>query len=320
MAKSDKTNGDTKTKTDSEKGDGLAPGQQPKRMAKTDRDLMQTRNVDLPEEDPLTSDPEGKKPAFKSRGVHKDDAAVQLTSFSSLARKWMEFVIFGPMLMCNKVTETTLALMKWQQENPEKDKAMKAKKIRLPRNPAQEFLEHCHICTGSYNTADPLEDNLFGFKAVGIKKAFATAAYHLSVSVNKITVIRFLSIHGPYEGLIPLLHRDGTPVIPEMREDPTYVGKNKDLMPAYRPVFYDWSMVIQLRYFDHIHTPEELLDGFKKTGEFIGAASWTNERGGDFGGFSIDPDSIRLLPDDFTPENYRCDVKPPPPFKPPKIS
>jgi hypothetical protein len=299
----------------------LAPGQKPRRMAEKDRDLQQVRNVDLPEVDPLTSNPDGKKPTYKPRNVKKDDA-LKLLRFTQLTRKWIEFVIFGPMLLTNKVMATTLAFMEWQQRNPKLAKAMKDKKIRLPRNPEQEFLEHCHLCTGSYNLEDGPENNLCGFKAVGIKKSFATAAYHLSVSVDMISIMRFTSLHGPYEGLIPLLHRDGTPVIPEMRTDPTYVGsgKEKDLMPAYRPVFYDWSMRIQLRYFEHIHTPEEILDGFQKTGEFIGTAAWTNERGGDFGSFDIDRDSIRLLSDDFTPEQYRCNVMPPPPFVPPKIT
>jgi len=88
------------------------------------------------------------------------------------------------------------------------------KKIKKgARDIVGDYLDGLHICCGKYDK-DALSTNLFGFPSIGFKKAMASTAYATGLHKNKVDVLRFLFVNGPYDGLVPLMQE-----VPDKLED-----------------------------------------------------------------------------------------------------
>lgn len=269
----------------SKNGNGKVPGARTKRMATTNGALRNARKVDLPCDIAESSQPKDKEVAGKEIRIH------------DVKTTWTQVTLIGLSgLMTNKFTLADQDKIEEDHTSEERGNK-KTKRALPPRKPREEFLQHTHICQGAYDLKK-LDKNLYGFPAIGVKKALAQALFSLGLSSNKIDVIRFIFIHGAYDGLIPVLGADmKTPCIPEMRRDPVFLkdrmGKTVASL-AYRPVFQPWTMTLQIKHLPSIISTESLVNGLRLAGTFIGIGSWTNERSGPMGAFDVHTDIIDL--------------------------
>lgn len=276
------------TKTASKNGNGKA-----KRMATRDVDLRNPRNVDLPVDNPLSS-------RAPQEGVAK-------FSCENVETHWARFHIIGvsPGLLVNGFTPDALETMAAEQEGRAEKKS---KKALPPREPERECLQHTHICKGSYDLKTK-DKNLYGFDAVAFKKIIATLCYSLGLTGNsKIELMRYIFVNGPYRGQVPLLMPDGkTPSQYELLRGVGYVRDSKGVrktMLLYRPLFPVWTTSLDVRFVPRIFSLKSLTKSLSEAGMFCGIGAWTNERGGPYGLFRVDPD-IELLPDNYEPPCYR---------------
>lgn len=273
-------------------------GRPPKQMALKDHHLKNARKRDMPVDESV-------KESSKADGVVGKEIRIH-----SIKTIWTQLTLVGlGGLMTNKFTIEDQDKIEADQCSEERG-AKKTKRSMPPRQPKTEFLGHAHICRGAYDLKR-LDKNIYGFPAIGIKKALAQALYSLGLSGNKIDVIRFLFVHGPYDGLIPILGADKkSPCIPEMRRDPVYLkdrmGKTVASL-AYRPVFQPWTMKLEIKHLPSILSVESLVNGLKLAGTFIGVGSWTNERSGPMGAFDVDPE-VRDLGSKFQPVQHQVEV------------
>ena len=75
---------------------------------------------------------------------------------------------------------------------------------------------------------------------------------------------------------------------PQMREDVVTVGRGgTDL--RYRPIFQEWSSVLEVTYVTSALTRGSLLSLIDAGGMGIGVGEWRPEKNGDFGTYRIDP-------------------------------
>jgi len=75
---------------------------------------------------------------------------------------------------------------------------------------------------------------------------------------------------------------------PEMREDAVRVGQGGGDL-RYRPMFRDWSAVLEITYVTSMLTRDSLLS-IVDAGGSVGVGEWRPERNGDSGLYRIDPD------------------------------
>jgi len=286
-----KTNGAAKKRV------SRAPNGKPRRPAEKNRDLQNTRLTDMPA---------GIKHSSKTKEPTVDKASSKRLEIEDIEVRKLQLTFIGPHAMTNRFSEADLDKIEKDQTSEVRTKKTKAE--LPPRKPIEEFLHHCHICEGKYMMSwHEKGKNTYGFPAVGIKKGFAQVCHKLGLSANMIDIIRFMFVHGPYEGLIPFLHKNGKPVQPRMQRDAVYLKdakKGRIATPAYRPVFENWQMTVQVEYLPMLISKESVVKGFELAGRFIGLGSWTNERGGIYGGYTVDPKVIELPPD-FQFENIR---------------
>lgn len=278
---------------------GKVSGTKTKKVASTNGALRNARNVDLPCEIAESSQQE-KAVVGKEIKIH------------DVKTTWTQVTLLGlGGLMTNKFTLSEQIKIEEDQTSEERG-TKKTKRALAPRKPREEFMQHTHICQGAYDLKK-LDKNLYGFPAIGVKKALAQALYSLGLSSNKIDIIRFIFIHGAYDGLIPIHGADmKTPCIPEMRRDPVFLkdrmGKSITSL-AYRPVFQPWTMTLQIKHLPSIISTESLVNGLKLAGTFIGIGSWTNERSGPMGAFDVHTE-IRDLGPRYQPTQYQLRTKP----------
>lgn len=205
--------------------------------------------------------------------------------------EWMIVTIRGDTpLICNRCSETTLQGIEDKQTG-------KAANKKAPREPEQEFMEHCHIIGGAQPNKETFAEQRFGFPAIGVKKSIATAAMRFA-DAEKVQMFGLIMVHGPHMGLIeikqtPVMGRD--PVKPPMQ----------NMMIAYRAYFDPWQMDVPVRYVASAITAEQVLNAFRWAGISVGIGSWRTERGGDKGAFSIASVKKFQSETDFTAEMVR---------------
>jgi hypothetical protein len=222
------------------------------------------------------------------------------------AEHWVEIEMIGDTpLLTNRFREASLAAM----EEKHKASDSKSTKNKAPRDVDREFRESTHICLGDYRK-ESLETNLYGFPAVGLKKAIATAAYRFGDAKNKVDTASVLFVHGQYAGLMPILPPSEElkkpkkkdrfeAVVPTMRRDPVVSAASGSATISYRAMFYPWRMVVQIGYAPSIISLENLITAVALSGRYVGLGSWRVEKNGDKGKFHIG--SITQLPTDFKP-------------------
>lgn len=127
----------------------------------------------------------------------------------------------------------------------------------------------------------------FGFPAIAFKAATISAARLYGKQVTMVGLRQQLFFNGP-TGLDgqQLVKIEGDPI---MREDVVRVGMNgTDL--RYRPVFNEWSAVLDVTYLSSVLTRDSVLSLIMAGGQTVGVGEWRPEKSGDFGTFQLEGD------------------------------
>jgi len=126
----------------------------------------------------------------------------------------------------------------------------------------------------------------YGFPSVAFKLATIGGARFYGKSVTMTSLRQYLFFYGdPAEDGQALVPITGEPV---MREDVTRVARGGTTL-TYRPMFSDWSAVLQVRYVTSAITQASVLSLIEAGGMGVGVGEWRPERDGDFGTYRIDP-------------------------------
>lgn len=130
-----------------------------------------------------------------------------------------------------------------------------------------------------------LKGDGFGFPAVGFKSATVGAARFFGKDVTMVGLRQTLFFRGePGDDGQQMVRIDGTP---EMREDVVRVGNGgTDL--RYRPMFPEWSAVLEVTYVTSALTRGSVLSLIDAGGMGVGVGEWRPEKRGDFGTYAID--------------------------------
>lgn len=246
---------------------------------------------------------------FKKRNSGKDEPVeAALTSkrvvIPAFATAWRRIVIRGTTpILTNAVADRVLDQIAEDQSGKKKEKK--------PRVPENEYFEHHHIAFGVADIRK-LKDNLYGFPAVGIKKALVQTIGLIYGKPVQAGITPWIFINGPYNGLAPFTRKPvynathemfvENRAISEMRRDPTYLfkmGQGKILTPCYRPMFMPWFMTLDIRYNPDVLHDEDLFRAFQALGTLTTFGSYRRSRNGDFGCFEID--KVIELPDNYQP-------------------
>lgn len=128
-------------------------------------------------------------------------------------------------------------------------------------------------------------DSGYGFPATGFKKATIGAVrYYHDLTMTGLQQMLFFRGEIGTDG-IALVRIEGEPV---MREDVVRLGgRSADL--RYRPMFSDWSAVLQVTFVKSAITRASVLLLIDAGGMGIGVGEWRVEKKGDFGTYQIDP-------------------------------
>lgn len=255
----------------------------------------------------------------------REEIRVQL--MERIPFQWIRVYIQGlKPLLVNKAREDAILAMEDKQQG-------KAARKKPPRIPVQEFVDSSHICVGRYHT-DWIDKNVYGFPVVGIKKAAVAAAYRFGDAANKVSNMGSFFIHGPYDGLTPIVatggpqlmevrlttdrreiaRRNGDDVqaaVPTMRRDFVVIPAGRTASIAYRPQFFPWSMELEVKYCPNFISRDSLIDAFHLAGQCIGIGSWRVENGGEKGQFEIA--GYVELSSDYEPTPVSQSVLPPMP-------
>ena len=206
--------------------------------------------------------------------------------------KWVELVISG---LTPLITHRASPRVIWDIETKQKGGPRQKKP---PRNPPLACLDAAHLCTGRYDLGW-LERNLCGFPAVGIKKAMAAGGYRFGDAPNIVESLGAITVHGQFDGLIPIFDLDGKPAPYVQRRDPVTLKAAGTMSLAYRPGFMPWMMTFQVQYCPSFLGLGKILDYLYLAGLTIGIGSWRKEKGGEMGKFQLV--SFKHLPDDYEP-------------------
>ncbi len=243
----------------------------------------------------------GRKPAEAAPSSRKDPEQL-LLEMRPFSWQWLQIVLIGlTPLLTNAFSERKLDAIEEALIKPPMKKSAKATK--KPRDPEAEFRDAAHICRGGYSDTH-FKNSLFGFPAVGFKKAFSRAAYEFAGAVMK-DMVRFTFFHGEYNGLVPI-HAVGNPqksVVPVRHRDAVPNNKGQCTL-VYRPLFYPWSATLQVRFCDSKLRAEDVINIVQAAGQICGIGSFRHENGGIYGLWEIDTKVEEL------PRNYRPKITP----------
>lgn len=287
------------------------------RKPATGKNAAKVKDEDFFADDEVPSYHPPKSPRGKAGakpGAGKDVSAdligknVELMMMRAIPFKWVRLRIAGTTpLLLNKAREESLLKMEEKQTG-------QAQRKKEPRKPKQEFIESCHICRGRFDL-DWLTKNLYGFPAVGIKKAMATAGFRYGDAANKKDSMGAFFLHGPWDGLVPIVNPDSKPgkekrakldlvphdaISPTMRRDFVVIPAGRIGSIAYRPQFFPWAMDIDIRYCPNFISLENVVNYLYLAGQCVGIGSWRIENGGDKGQFKLSG-TVEQLPDDYQP-------------------
>jgi hypothetical protein len=214
-----------------------------------------------------------------SKKTTKEDLILNV---NPLALKIINFKIVG---------DTPLILHKWSEKAKKqiKDKQNGIKVPREIRNPIEEFANSLYWLSNFPKefTEKGIEDAInkgaeFGFPAIGLKLAMASALYRLKISKDKVSTLGYLYIEGHNES--EFIKIDG---IPTFREDMITVSNGgADL--RYRGQFLQWSSNIKIKFVSNVISPELILNALNYAGFSVGLGEWRPEKKGQFGMFHVE--------------------------------
>lgn len=183
---------------------------------------------------------------------------------------------------------------KAKKEMLDKQMGVTKTKKREPKNPIQDFADSLYWIDKEIKptdfTADEIQKVLsskprFGFPAVAIKLAAASAAYRNGISKDKVSIMGSFHIQGtdPKQSELVVLQGD----VPEMREDMVRIGMGTADI-RYRAQFNNWGTKIKLSYNKNgAYSLEQIINMINIGGYSVGLGEWRIEKGGMFGSYAI---------------------------------
>jgi hypothetical protein len=170
-------------------------------------------------------------------------------------------------LLTNRFGETARQKIEDKQQK-------KARLAKEARNPEEEFEDAMHV----------IADGVYGFPAVGIKKALVVAGGRFAD--EKMTHLRgVINIMGD---LIPI--NAGKPT---MRSDTVRLANGVTSI-AYRPQFMPWEMEIPIVFNASIIGEAQILNLFQIAGFAVGLGAWRPECNGVFGQFTLKNSGVAM--------------------------
>lgn len=150
----------------------------------------------------------------------------------------------------------------------------KAKGAKEARQPEEEFMDACHVISAG----------VFGFPAVGIKKALVVAGGRFAD--EKMTHLRgVINVMGD---LIPIIAK-----APTMRTDTVRLATGVTSI-AYRPMFMPWEMEIPMVFNSSMIGEAQILNLFQIAGFAVGFGAWRPECNGVFGQFVLKDSGVAM--------------------------
>lgn len=142
-----------------------------------------------------------------------------------------------------------------------------------------------------YRIHDEGNPDRYGFPVTAFKAATVGAARFYGKDVKMTELRQFMFFNGIYTKADPqqLVEIVGEP---EMREDVVRLGgmsRSADL--RYRPMFPEWSAVLDVRYVTSALSEGSVLSLIDAGGLGIGVGEWRPEKRGEFGTYTVDPNS-----------------------------
>lgn len=186
-------------------------------------------------------------------------------SVPTLDLQHIQLTLIGdtPLIVHNFSTKSRKEILDKQQK--------RAKRGREARDPESEYKEAFYV----------IEEGVYGFPAMGFKKAAVRAAKSLPGMTMTDARGYFHIICDPHM-LIPLKYESV-----ECVEDVIRLSNGSaDL--RYRPYFYGWSVDLNLRYNQAVVSDEQIVMMFDLAGFGVGVGDWRPEKNGQFGMFHVD--------------------------------
>lgn len=150
-------------------------------------------------------------------------------------------------------------------------------KNRALRDPESEAKE------ATYTTVD----GQVGVPAMAVKNAIISAA-HKDIGIEKTLVRKALFLRCS-DGNMVIPFQDCSE--PTIREDMVRVGAGSADM-RYRPQFDQWSASVEFEIDGELLQPKDVLTLVGRAGFGVGICEWRPEKGGEYGRFEIDKDSL----------------------------
>ena len=156
------------------------------------------------------------------------------------------------------------------------------KKVKVNRDP------HAEYEAAFYRIADEGNQDRYGFPVTAFTAATTGAARFYDKSISMTALRQFIFMKG--------LHTKADPQMlveifgqPEMREDVVRLGgasRSADL--RYRPMFTDWSAVLEVTYVKSSIDRNSVLSLIDAGGMGIGIGEWRPEKRGEYGTYAVD--------------------------------
>ena len=184
-----------------------------------------------------------------------------------------------------------------------------ASKVRPPKDQAGEYFDAMYILNNQMGKDGKRpnphhNDQEYSYEGIFVPLAFedATAVHGVRASGFRLGMVRAakscgavmtdtrcnMRVRSPFGSFVPLSFETVV-----SREDPVKLQGNKTDL-RYRPEYTGWSVDIEIEHMSDIIGPEQLIQLLRISGRTVGVGEWRNERGGEFGAFDVDLDSVEL--------------------------
>jgi hypothetical protein len=184
-----------------------------------------------------------------------------------------------------------------------------ASKVRPPKDQAGEYFDAMYILNNQMGKDGKRpnphhNDQEYSYEGIFVPLAFedATAVHGVRASGFRLGMVRAakscgavmtdtrcnMRVRSPFGSFVPLSFESVV-----SREDPVKLQGNKTDL-RYRPEYTGWSVDIEIEHMSDIIGPEQLIQLLRISGRTVGVGEWRNERGGEFGAFDVDLDSVEL--------------------------
>lgn len=211
-----------------------------------------------------------------STSAPADNASMLVVEVPEIKLSWLSIELIGESpLLTNRFSDTAKKSIEAKQQG-------KAAQTKPPRNPEAEFVEACYKLPAPTDSTKKIVGDRYGFRAIAIKKAMVTAGFRFATGKGTQLNGAFF-VDGPHSGFVEILGPK-----PKMQGDMVVLkGMSKVASIAYRPYFFPWRMIVEVKYIPNFITRDQLLNLAILAGQCVSLGSWRVEKGGDKGLYRV---------------------------------